>query len=60
MPFNMFEEIDTKERVLDFFHKEFKDSVPLLGEEKLVDEYFSNPRGSLISIKVKEQHVLQQ
>ncbi|CAO3670810.1 unnamed protein product [Umbelopsis ramanniana] len=56
MPFNMFEEIDTKERVLDFFHKEFKDSVPLLGEEKLVDEYFSNPRGSLISIKCKPYH----
>ncbi|KAH8547654.1 hypothetical protein BGW37DRAFT_514904 [Umbelopsis sp. PMI_123] len=56
MPFKMFDEINTKELILDFFKKEFNDSVPLIGEEKLVYEYFNNPRGALISIKCKPYH----
>jgi kynurenine 3-monooxygenase len=56
----MFEELNTKELVLDFFKREFKDSVPLIGEEKLLEEYFNNPRGSLISIKVTNKLALQQ
>ena len=32
MPFDMFKELTTEEKVLDFFKKTFPDSVPLLGE----------------------------
>ena len=32
MPFDMFKELTTEEKVLEFFKKTFPDSVPLLGE----------------------------
>jgi kynurenine 3-monooxygenase len=53
MPFGMFEELNTREQVLEFFREHFNDSIPLIGEERLLDAYFGNPRGALISIKVK-------
>lgn len=52
MPFEMFERIDSKEKLLDFFSEHFNDAIPLIGKDRLVSEYFRNPRGSLISIKV--------
>jgi kynurenine 3-monooxygenase len=56
MPFSMFEELNTRSLVMDFFKKHFNDSIPLIGEERLLDEYFNNPRGALISIKVRRMH----
>lgn len=53
MPFSMFDELNTRPLVIDFFKKQFNDAIPLIGENRLLDEYFSNPRGALISIKVK-------
>lgn len=52
MPFDMFEEIDTKEKLMVFFKKHFHDAIPLIGEERIIDDYFTNPRGSLITIKL--------
>ncbi|XP_046858912.1 kynurenine 3-monooxygenase-like [Xenia sp. Carnegie-2017] len=56
LPFKSFDEIKTKEDILAFFQKEFPDSIPLYGEEHLINEYFSNPVGSMISIKCDPYH----
>ncbi|KAI8074383.1 hypothetical protein BC940DRAFT_231185 [Gongronella butleri] len=56
MPFDMFESINTEAKLLDFFDQQFADAVPLIGKDKLVREYFDNPRGSLISIKTSPHH----
>lgn len=52
MPFEKFETIKTEKDVLEFFSQEFPDSIPLLGEKNLVDLFFGNPIGSLVSVKV--------
>ncbi|KAI8883179.1 FAD/NAD(P)-binding domain-containing protein [Backusella circina FSU 941] len=51
MPFNMYDEIDTEEKLLDFFKKDFDDFIPLVGVDSLKRDYFNNPRGSLVTIK---------
>ncbi|KAI8332878.1 kynurenine 3-monooxygenase-like protein [Chlamydoabsidia padenii] len=57
MPFNMFDSIDDKKKLMNFFTRYFKDIIPLIGETRLEEDYFQNPRGSLISIKVSPYHV---
>lgn len=42
----------SKEKLLEFFRTNFEDVVELVGEEKLAEQYFTNPRLPLISIKV--------
>lgn len=53
MPFKVFDAIDTEEDLLAFFMKHFQDSVARIGVNKLVQDYFNNPTGSLISVKCK-------
>ncbi|KAF7721432.1 hypothetical protein EC973_004698 [Apophysomyces ossiformis] len=57
MPFDMFDEINTDKKLMKFFTENFKDAIPLIGEERLKADYFHNPRGSLISIKTSPHHV---
>ena len=52
MPYAKFETIKTDADVLEFFRQEFPDSIPLLGEKNLVEMFFSNPIGSLVTVKV--------
>ena len=53
MPERFYDEIgETREGLLNFFNKHFPDVIPLIGEEKLVTDYFSNSKLPLISIKV--------
>lgn len=42
----------SKEKLLEFFRANFEDVVELVGEEKLAEQYFTNPRLPLISVKV--------
>lgn len=42
----------SKEKLLEFFRANFEDVVGFIGEEKLVEQYFTNPRLPLISVKV--------
>lgn len=42
----------SKEKLLEFFRVNFEDVIGLIGEEKLVEQYFKNPRLPLISVKV--------
>ena len=52
MPFENFNAIKTEDDLMKFFNKYFPDFIPLIGEEHLKEEYFRNPKGSLMSIKV--------
>ncbi|CAB4406840.1 unnamed protein product [Rhizophagus irregularis] len=56
MPFENFNAIKTEDDLMEFFKKYFPDSIPLIGEERLKEEYFRNPKGSLVSIKCKPYH----
>jgi kynurenine 3-monooxygenase len=52
MPFANFEKIHNESDLLDFFKKYFTDAIELMGKELLIKEYFKNPKGSLVMIKV--------
>jgi len=52
MPESMFSSIKTPEDLLNFFQLHFPDSISLIGEEKLIADFFKNPKSSLMSIKV--------
>eukprot|EP00047_Mylnosiga_fluctuans_P013254 m.30441 g.30441 ORF g.30441 m.30441 type:complete len:470 (-) comp4779_c0_seq2:22-1431(-) len=56
MPWETFGSITTKEQLLVFFQKYFPDSIPLIGEEALVRDFFENPTSPLIIIKCKPYH----
>eukprot|EP00045_Choanoeca_perplexa_P012037 m.129894 g.129894 ORF g.129894 m.129894 type:complete len:442 (-) comp15861_c0_seq1:1343-2668(-) len=53
MPFEKFESIQTPDDVMQLFQDEFPDSIPLIGETKLVTDYFQNPTGPLMTVKCK-------
>ncbi|PFX23122.1 Kynurenine 3-monooxygenase [Stylophora pistillata] len=57
LPFDQFDKLKTKEDVLTFFKAEFPDFLNLMGEEKLLEEFFRNPTGPMVSIKCKPYHV---
>lgn len=50
-----FANITTSEDVLEFFRRDFPDAVPLMPE--LVDDYSSNPVGSLVTVRCSPWHV---
>src|SRR3954451_808971 len=52
MPFENFDAIKTESDLMEFFKRYFPDSIPLIGEERLKEEFFRNPKGTLMSIKV--------
>ena len=51
MPFTEFESIKTDQDLLSFFTKYFPDTIEMIGVPNLLQEYFSNPLGKLISVK---------
>jgi kynurenine 3-monooxygenase len=53
MPWSKFDAIKTEEDLLGFFESTFPDSVPLIGKDLLVADYFKNPKGALVSVKVR-------
>lgn len=52
MPFPIFASLRTRDLLMAFFHKHFQDAIPLIGEEKLVKDFFASKPQSLISVKV--------
>jgi kynurenine 3-monooxygenase len=46
---NSFESLDNKDKVLEFFRQQFPDAVALM--PTLLDDYFLNPTGSMVTIK---------
>lgn len=57
MPFAKFAMLDTTEKLLDFFQKNFPDAIPLIGEERLIKDFFNATALPLVSIKCKPYHV---
>ena len=57
MPNTTFEGLKDRETLLSFFNENFRDSIELIGKEKLVSDYFSNRALSLVSVKCFPYHV---
>ena len=57
MPLKVFESIKTEEDLVTFFRKYFPDSVDKIGVERLVQDYFHNPVGRMISVKCRPQYM---
>nr|CAD7603413.1 unnamed protein product [Timema genevievae] len=51
MPLKQFRDLDTESALLCFFGVHFPDAVPLIGEGKLVADFFAGRPSSLVSIK---------
>ena len=52
MPFANFDSIKTEADVLRLFETEFPDALELMGKDLLLHNYFSNPTGALVTVKV--------
>lgn len=54
-PFRILEALDTPEKLLDFYRKYMPDATQLIGEKKLIEEFFQTTPKTLISIKVNQE-----
>jgi kynurenine 3-monooxygenase len=50
-----FASLNTEEKVLSFFQKQFPDAVPLM--PTLVEDFFTNPTGAMVTIKCNPWYV---
>lgn len=57
MPHTNFQEIQTKDDLLQFFNKYFPDSVSLIGEDKLYKDFFKSKAQPLVMIKCRPHHI---
>ena len=53
MPFGNFDSVKTHDDVLKLFEAEFPDALKLMGREALLRDYFANPTGALMTVKVR-------
>ncbi|KAH8301498.1 hypothetical protein KR059_004834 [Drosophila kikkawai] len=56
MPFEVFAKIQSKEQLLEFFRINFRDALPLIGEEQLIKDFFKTRPQHLVSIKCRPYH----
>ncbi|OXU21134.1 hypothetical protein TSAR_008039 [Trichomalopsis sarcophagae] len=56
-PFKTLESLNTPERLLKFYREQFPDALQLIGEEKLIRDFFQTSAKTLVSIKCKPYHV---
>lgn len=52
MPFTNFKKLDAKEKLIAFFEKYFPDSIPLIGKQKLIEDFFATSPSPLVAVKV--------
>lgn len=57
MPFQRFNKLSTREKIVGFFKETFPDSLSLIGENELVAVFSQKKPSSLVSIKCKPYHV---
>lgn len=57
MPFENFNDIQEPEDLLQFFRTFFPDSIPLIGEERLIKDFFKIKAQHLVAIKCKPYHI---
>ena len=51
-PFKTLEALDTPENLLKFYREQFPDALNLIGQKKLIKDFFETTPKTLISIKV--------
>jgi kynurenine 3-monooxygenase len=57
MPFENFAEIKSSEKLLSFFEIFFADSIPLIGEERLIKDFFKTKPQHLVAVKCNPYHI---
>ncbi|PZC82837.1 hypothetical protein B5X24_HaOG209622 [Helicoverpa armigera] len=57
MPFSKFKNLDTEEKLIAFFDKYFPDSIPLIGKDKLIEDFFAGSPSPLVAIKCRPYNV---
>merc|ERR1719195_698504 len=57
MPFDVFDDITTPKILIDFFKANYPDSISLIGEQRLISDFFANKRLPMISVKCSPYHV---
>merc|ERR1719213_1486215 len=57
MPTSTFNSITNQKDLIDFFIENFRDSIPLIGRDNLIRDYFKNKALPLVSIKCKPYNV---
>lgn len=57
MPFENFSDIKTYEDLLAFFNTFFPDAIPLIGEERLIKDFFKIKAQHLVAIKCQPYHI---
>ncbi|XP_049866966.1 kynurenine 3-monooxygenase [Pectinophora gossypiella] len=57
MPFTNFKMIYSEENLLEFFEKYFPDAIPLIGKDKLVQDFFAGKPLPLVAVKCRPYHV---
>jgi kynurenine 3-monooxygenase len=57
MPFENFAEIKSSEKLLSFFETFFADSIPLIGEERLIKDFFKIKPQHLVAVKCNPYHI---
>ncbi|KAL7889762.1 hypothetical protein AOLI_G00020200 [Acnodon oligacanthus] len=60
MPFEEFEKITTGDELLGFFQKNFPDSIPLIGVDGLMRDFFRMPAQALVWVTCSSYHVLDR
>lgn len=53
MPANIFESLNTPDKLIQFFQTHYPDSLPLIGRERLIRDFFATKPSALVSIKVR-------
>ncbi|KAI5638533.1 FAD binding domain-containing protein [Phthorimaea operculella] len=57
MPFEKFKSIENEEKLIAFFTQYFPDSIPLIGRQKLVEDFFAGKPSPLVAVKCRPYHV---
>lgn len=57
MPFDNFNALDTNEKLLEFFEIYFPDSIPLIGKDRLIKDFFKIKAQSLVMVKCRPYHI---
>lgn len=55
-PISIFDSLTNREELLAFFEKYFPDAIPLMGAERLVEDFFANPTNPLMTVKCYPYH----
>ncbi|KAF2361735.1 Kynurenine 3-monooxygenase [Trinorchestia longiramus] len=57
MPFPIFDSLSSPDKLLNFFTKYYPDSIPLIGRERLIKDFFANTALPMISVKCFPYHM---